>query len=278
MDMIITAEHRLLAQEGHLASASLLSGFEALAKIDYDRAGTIYSTLFALSIGMERIMKIAVILNHKAANDLANPTDKQLKALGHSITELYEHVRLIGAAHGLADGWFEARSHHYDALEALSEFALGSRYYNFDQLTNGKQHPDPLVRWFKVHIQIAEHVLSHRRLERIMGRARAFCEARGALGWEWGPLGRWELTIDVNYQICAAHATRGQCVWAIIEILKPVCQLIEILTDKVQALEVEKGSESATPYMIEFFPFRWTPREAAIRRKAWSSLFHLGGR
>lgn len=267
-----------MAQEGHLASSSLLSGFEALAKIDYDRPGTIYSTLFSLSIGLERMMKIAVILDHKATHDLSNPTDKQLKALGHSITDLYAKARAAGESRGITDGWFDVGSDHHDMMAALSEFARGSRYYNFDQLTNGSQHPDPLVRWFKVHMQLAERVLTNRRLEQIMSRAQTFCETRGMLGWEWGPLGRWELTIDVNYQVLATRMTRGHCVWTIIESIEPIYNLIDRLTDDVQNMETQKGVESTTPYMTEFFPFCLATREATIRRKAWTTLFHFGGR
>lgn len=267
-----------MAQEGHLASSSLLSGFEALAKIDYDRQGTVYNTLFALSVGLERMMKIAVVLDHKATHDLANPTDKQLRALGHSITDLYATVRSAGEARGIKDGWCTEGSDHHDMLAALAEFAVASRYYNFDQLTKGTEKLDPLIRWFRVHLDIAETVLPNWRLERFMSRARTFCEDRGYLGWEWGPLGRIELTIDVNYQVVIANATRGHCVWTIIQIIRPIYRLIDRLTDDVQQMETTKGVASTVPYMTEFFPFCLASREAAIRRKAWTTLFHLGGR
>ena len=268
-----------MAQEGHLASSSLLAGFEALAKINYDRPGTIYSALFQLSVGLERMLKIAVILDHKARNNLANPTDKQLKAFGHSITDLYAKVRTAGESRGRVDGWFDVDSDHHDLLAALSQFARGSRYYNFDQLTNGVQNPDPLIEWFKVHMQVAESVLPYKRLERIMNDARSFCEERRLFNWEWGPTGQYELTIDVTYQMEVARVTRGHCVWAIIEITKPVYWLIDALTMEVHSLEIEaKIERSAVPYMTEFFPFCLAHRDDTIRRKAWTTLFIFSGR
>jgi hypothetical protein len=277
--MIFSAEHRLMAQEGHLASSSLLAGFEALAKINYDKPGTIYSTLFHLSIGLERMMKIAVILDHKAMHNLANPTDKQLRGLGHSITDLYAKVRTAGEARGNAGGWFDQDTDHHDLLAALSEFARGSRYYNFDQLVNGSQNPDPIVRWFKVHMQIAESVLPYRRLEKIMTKARAFCDTHHMYNWEWGPMGRYDLTVDVTYQVEVARVTRGHCVWTIVETILPIYRLIDHLTKKVHHMENQSGiTSSAVPYMTEFFPFCLATRKSAVRRKAWATLFHFAGR
>ncbi len=273
-----SAEHRLLAQEGHLASSSLLSGFEALATIDYDRQGTVYSALFSLSVGLERMIKIAVILEHKANHELANPTDKQLRTFGHSIIDLYSAARAAGLSMGINDGWFDENSDHYDMLDALSEFAVASRYYNFDQLSKRTDKADPLIRWFRVHLNLAESVLPNWRLEKFMARARTFCEDRGFLGWEWGPLGRIELTIDANYQVAIANATRGHCVWTLIETIQPIYRLIDHLTDEVQKMETAKGVVSTVPYMTEFFPFCLTSREAAVRRRSWTTMYHMGGR
>lgn len=268
-----------MAQEGHLASSSLLSGFEALARVDYDQAGTIYSTLFALSVGLERMMKIAVILDHKLANDLANPSDKQLKAYGHSLTGLYAKLKALAAARGQTDGWFEADTTHDDLLVALSEFARGSRYYNFDQLGKGSEHPDPLVRWFNVHMQVAEDGLSYRRRTQIMSKAQDFCNRRGMFGWEWGYRGRYDLSIDITYEHEVARVSRGHCVWTILEIIKPIYRLIDLLVGEAHQLENAKEVKSSgVPYLTEFFPFCFATRDDAIRRTAWTKLFKFSGR
>lgn len=94
-----------------------------------------------------------------------------------------------------------------------------------------------------------------------------------------GPRGRYDLTIDVTYQFEVARISRGHCVWTIIEILKPIYGLIDRLTKEVHQLEIAKGVEDPTvPYMIEFFPFCLANKDAAVRRKAWTTLFHIAGR
>jgi hypothetical protein len=277
--MIFSHEFRMMAQEGHLASTSFLAAFEALAKIDYDKPGTIYSTLFQLATGFERTMKIAFILDHKARNDLANPPNAQLLKFKHSVTALYISLRSAAEARSMADGWFETHTNQRELLTVLSEFSRASRYYNLDQLVSGQETTDPLTRWFAVHMQIAEDALSYRHLSGIMQRAQQHCEALGLLGWEMGPKGQLDLTIDVTYQLGVARVSRGHCVWTVIEILKPIYRLIDRLVDEVHQLEQQNGIETHTvPYMAEFFPFCLVDKDTAIRRKTWTTLFQIGGR
>jgi hypothetical protein len=277
--MIFSHQFRMMAQEGHLASISLLGGFEALAKLDYDKPGTVYSTLFQLATGLERLMKIAFILEHKATNDLTDPSDAQLRTLGHSITDIYVVLQSSARTRSITDGWFEAPTKQGQLLAALADFSCTSRYYNIDQVVGGRDSPDPLTRWFSVHMQIASDCISNNRLNEIMQRARTYCEERGMFGWEMGPTGQWDLTIDVTYQLEIARISRGLCVWTIIEVLKPIYCLIDRLTREVHQLEQQKAIAAPTvPYMTEFFPFCLADKRTAIRRKAWTKLFHIAGR
>jgi hypothetical protein len=268
-----------MTQEGHLASVSMLAGFEALSKLNYEKPGTVYLTLFQLSTGLERIMKIAFILNYMSNNDLKYPCKKDLKFFGHNISDLYEKLRETAKKRSMTNGWFKDQSIHAEAIAALSEFAVSTRYYNTDQLVGHQIASNPLIRWFEVHLKIAEAAISQTRLDGIKDRAVAFCEERALLGYEMGPMGRLELTIDVNYQLEVARVSRGQFVWAIIETLKPIYSLLDQLVVDVHNLEKTKNIDVHTvPYMTEFFPFCLTDKRTAVRRKQWKSLFSIGGR
>ncbi|TBG08445.1 hypothetical protein ELG79_36610 [Rhizobium leguminosarum] len=274
--MIYSNAFRMMAQEGHLASTSLLAGFENINKIHYDKPGTVYSALFQLATGFERIMKVALILDHKVRHDLNNPTDKQLKAFGHSVSGLYD---TLAKAHPSIDGWVATDSLHNEFLLVVSEFARGSRYYNIDQLVSGAKNPDPLVRWAGLHLDIARHYFSYKKISGVMDRARKHCERFGQFGYEMGLRGEYDLTIDVTFEMEIARLSRGHCVWVAIETLKPVCALIEKLCGQIHKMEIQMGHANPTvPFMAEFFPFGMTERQTAIRRKAWSSLFFIAGR
>ena len=268
----------MMAQEGHLASTALLSGFEGVRGIDYDKPGTVYSTLFDLAIGFERLLKIIVILEHRLSNDLVFPSDAELRKLGHSISGLYSRCEAEGVKRTVTDGWPLPESHHAKLLTVLTEFASGSRYHNLDQMVGGFQNRDPLVRWFEMHIKFAEDCLPSRRIEATMARAQAHCDRIGLFGWEWGPLGRYDLTVDVTYQHEVTRLTTGHLVWAIIQTIKPVYRVLDKLVWEIQQIEIAQGIEATVPDMTEFFPFGHTVREDALRRKRWTKLFALGGR
>ena len=93
-----------------------------------------------------------------------------------------------------------------------------------------------------------------------------------------GPLGRYDLTIDVIYQLEVTRLATGHLVWALLELLKPVYRVLSRLVRDLQDMEAARGMDPTVPFMTEFFPFGLTLREDALRRKQWTKLFHMAGR
>lgn len=279
-NMNYSTDFRLMAQEGHLASNALLSGFEAINRMDYDKPGTIYSALFQLVTGFERIMKIVVILNHKTQHELRNPTEAQMREFGHSIDKLNAHCKDIDRQRGFSINSFdEGTTLQAEIINFLTKFASRTRYYNLNQLLSDSENVDPLSQWFAIHFRIAEHHLSYKRRDAVMSRARTHCDRNNLFGWEMGPMGRYDLTVNVTFQHEVARLSKGHCVWALIEILKPIYHLIDCLTDEVHEIEQKQQLGNLTvPHMTDFFPFYLTTKDTAVKRKAWTSLFHIAGR
>jgi hypothetical protein len=264
-----------MAQEAHLMSASLLSGFDLFHRSDFDRPGSLYSAFFQLSTGLERLMKIVVILDHKVNNNLKTPTDRQLRAFGHSIIDCYSRCNSIAAAQDrVMDKWFAPGDLEYRLLEFLSEFASGARYYNLDRLVGAKHADDPLIRWYHVQISIARKYLSTKRREAIMQDARDHCEKFSLFGWEIGPRGEYDLTIDVTYQMEILKRTRGHCIWTIVRILQPFYFLLETLCDEIHKIDEKNGSDNTSvPHMTEFVAFFLCDQRTCVRRKNWLSTY-----
>jgi hypothetical protein len=221
-------------------------------------------------------MKIVVILDHKTRHALGNPTDKQLRAFGHSLVDLYAKSKIIASERSLpSDGWFSSGQLEHDVLAFLSEFAKGSRYYNLDQLAgSGTKADEPLTKWYRVQMAIMEVNLPRAKREIVMQLARDHCDKFKLYGWELGPRGEYDLTIDVTYQLKVLRQTRGHCVWTIIKILRPFYDLLDRLCTDVHEIEVSKGIETPTvPYMAEFVPFFLCDRKTSIRRKNWMMCY-----
>ena len=79
----------LLQQEGHLISSCFTTGLTKLRTAHVHNKGASYSALLNLSVGTERMLKAAIIIDHMLKNSLAVPTRKQLQSYGHDLLQLY---------------------------------------------------------------------------------------------------------------------------------------------------------------------------------------------
>lgn len=83
----------LLQQEGYLTRSSLYTGFSSLSKGNINNnKGDFYVAFFQLSIGLERLMKLTLILDYMAANELRLPDNKWLKGFSHNLVELLQSI------------------------------------------------------------------------------------------------------------------------------------------------------------------------------------------
>ncbi|CAN7495094.1 hypothetical protein LJR225_003481 [Phenylobacterium sp. LjRoot225] len=264
-------EFRMLIQEARLTQASLLSGLEFLRKADYDQPGSFYAAFFQLSIGLERLFKLVIILDHKARHDRQNPTDRQLRAVGHELVGAYQACRTIaGAQDSKVSQWFEPDSLEGRLLGLLAEFAAGSRYYNLDQLAGAGRHEDPLTGWYGVHTEIANHYISHSRQAAINALAIRHCDSHGLFGWERGLDGQFRPQVDGVFLHELFLRSSGYCVWTVIRILRPFHALLRRQCQVLHAMDDAHGRPQTTvPELYEFFPFFLSDRAASLRRRRW---------
>lgn len=129
---------------------------------------------------------------------------------------------------------------------------------------------EPLTKWYRIQMAIAEVSLPPAKREAVMQLARDHCDKLKLYGWELGPRGGYDLTIDVTYRVEVLRRTRGHRIWTIIKILYPFYNLLGRLCTEVHEIEMSKGIETPTvPYMGEFVPFFLCDRQTSIRRKNW---------
>jgi len=143
--------YSLLNSEAYTASGLIGSGLTMLRKMDFSRETYFSQSLFSLSIGLERLMKLIIIYDYRYSNEGNFPSNEYLKhQIGHNLTKLYSNIKCI-AARFEKDRLFnevDADPICTKILSILTDFAMNSRYYNLDQLSQAKSvGKNPINEW-----------------------------------------------------------------------------------------------------------------------------------
>ncbi|HUX65541.1 MAG TPA: hypothetical protein VMV42_00200 [archaeon] len=276
--MIFGNEFHMLKQEGYLAQSALLTGIEALRKTDHDQPGNLYSALFQLSTGFERLMKIALIVHHKGLNNLINPKGNTLRnEMRHDLLKLYQTCKAYATELGIEQSkWAERDSIEWDFVKELSNFARGARYFNLDSFSENKSamNIDPLINWNKLHLRIANAYINGARQVKLNASAVSHCDNFKLYGFERSATGDFITQVDATFIHALLIEANPYLVWTVIKILRPFNQLLSRLTGIVRRLEEEKQMDAYTiPDMDEFFPMCFCDFRTATRRKRWASIY-----
>ena len=269
--MIETPECRALAREISLAAQTLCAGLTALRRANAAKTGLYYEAFFNLATGLERLCKIVLIVDYAIDHDGEFLTDSGLSKFGHDIQDLVCETTRIRA------------KHHYNATLAqfpndevvtlainfLSEFAKGTRYYNLDFLQKkSNTHHDPLHRW---HDVVGSEILRKHYTERMSENHHAIAKD---VGKELEPNVSVHLAMEdgsmiTNVTSMLVHNQETEVVqrWAQFYILRLVRYLSMLISDLES--ESHRRNLKSVPYLSEFLcPFRVPDRDFK-RRKTW---------
>ncbi|MFE7326546.1 hypothetical protein ACFU8W_16450 [Streptomyces sp. NPDC057565] len=160
--MMDTPEWRPLTHEAGLASYSLRGGLASLRKANYADPQVYYGGFFQYTIGLERIMKLALIVDYVVENG-SFPSDHQfMKKYGHKLTDLLARLGDVRSRLDVSARVWELPDADLTdaAIGVLSDFAIGARYYNIDVLTGKAKTRDPVERWFS---EVGQLLMSKRK-------------------------------------------------------------------------------------------------------------------
>ena len=263
------ASFLLLQQEGHLISSCLGIGLTDLRAAHVHNKGAFYSALFNLSVGIERLMKALLIIEHMLNNNLSVPTKKQLKAYGHNINELYDCCVLIAKKRNFTFPGKDALNPvQRELLSLLSDFAQTTRYHNLDALNPSHVGKDPLVHWGDILLLILEHDVTRFQKEKILNQANLVASAIDDItvtlmnGLDKRPLSTVEaLALPGLHDQAAKHA-----VLHLVNILFPLRELASDLSHLAYTLNTPTPP---FPQMQEFIEWIWNDRQYVLRKKKW---------
>jgi hypothetical protein len=142
-----------MMREAGIAAESLFGGLTALRKANYAQASLYNYAFFGISIGLERMMKLAILVESRARPNGAYPTESEFRnSYKHDLLKLFTRVEEIRAGYSGRLRWdLPNRDVSMVALKILSDFATLTRYYNIDVLVGSSRvagQRDPVEAWF----------------------------------------------------------------------------------------------------------------------------------
>ena len=273
---MLSESFALFQQEGFLARSSLLAGLNALRKANVEdtNKGLFYSGFFELSIGFERLMKLVLVIDHMANNDLRPMTDQELKnKYGHKIESLYNSCAKLNESLGRStEDFYGEDTFEWKIIHFLHEFALSARYYNLSKLTNGQRTNDPLSEWWALLTCVIHSDVSRKKIEKIESESLAYCDnfAGNSFTMMRGLDGQLMTTLDAVMYPRLVDAAAPYMVWQVFKIFSPFYFLISDVVDAAHAIEHSKDIDHPhVPYMYEFFPFLLLDRSDVIKKRKW---------
>ncbi|MEB0005155.1 hypothetical protein QN412_19320 [Pseudomonas sp. RTB3] len=264
---------RTLQQEAHVIRSCLTIGLTELRNADLNEKGRYYTAFFQLAIGIERLAKLALILDHMAQNNLKAPGQKVVKDYGHDLLTLVSKVEDVVRARGYTvSSDFPNDSFCLRALAFLSDFAKGMRYANLDALASGNQQRDPLSEWNKILQDVAVTKVGAAAKHKIdtMAAAASHVLSDRVAVFASDLTGK-PLTLSSAFsEPSILDAASKYMVWEIITLLAPLRDAVVEAGDAADALasSVDPNGDRV-PVLSEFFDFIWLDRTYVFRKKRW---------
>lgn len=275
--MAFSATWVLLEQEGLLAQACLCNGLTALRRANLgDKKGLFYSAFFELSIGFERMLKLVMILDHMARNQLVPPDSKTVEGYGHRLRSLFDAAKAVCAAHGVtALDAFLPDSLPIVILDFLDDFAHpGGRYSNINKLTGHKHQAmgDPIVQWGEIANQIMrEHATLRERKRAQLNGLVAGAAFGGAAASLISDLNQQQMdVVPLHVRASELDTAAKHAIYALVTLIAALREVIYSLCGAAWSANPPGTSGAATvPDMKEFFQFAWADKQYVMRKRQW---------
>jgi hypothetical protein len=266
-----------LQQESYLIASCIGGGLTAVRKAPWDK-GEWYNSFFQLSIGLERLMKAIIIVDHINRGQIHTLTKDDLKKkFGHNLITQFTHVGTISvpatppsAAVPTVPNPVSVVSHSstgYAILEFLSKFGVGTRYHNLDSLVSAPTGVDPLTDWKTILDRILSEDVTQRRLDKVAFESdlMAHRAASGVVVISHG-LDKTPLDLKGMFQNGPLQNEAARfVVFHLLEIIRP---LVECLSDLCHAAYYVPTSD--VPEMQEALTFAMVDEKRLILdKKLW---------
>ena len=267
--------YRTIEQEAHVVRSCLCVGLTEIRNANLNEKGRYYSAFFQLAIGIERLAKLALILDHLAQNNLVAPGHQVVKAYGHDLHTLIARVEDTATVRGYAASSDFPQSLLCKSVQAfLSEFATGMRYANLDALASGSARRNPLREWNAILQAAVTRSVSKSTQQRVATRSAAVSQAlSGRVAVIASDLAGDPLTLNSAFaEPSLLDSASKHLVWELVTLLVPLRDVVVkagYATDAIAVAAFGNRTETRVPELSEFFEFLAADRTYVLRKKRW---------
>lgn len=263
-----------LAKEAGLAAEHLALGATALGRANYAQKAHYSQAFFALTIGLERSAKLALVVDHAISHGGSFPTARSVRKHGHDLRSLLDFADDIAAqfqSQQVTSDRLPRGPIHNEIVSILTDFADNvTRYFNLDFVTGGSATDvqDPIEAWNdRVIAPVLEKHLSERKARRIRANAEA-----AAVMMEPFTLVRHHsesgeelnTVFDASLQTGLLNAATPYCRMYVMQIMRFFSHLMSDLTYASHVAQLEE-----IPSLSEFYRVFNNDDAYFRRRKTW---------
>lgn len=270
--MTIRDSYALLTLEGHLVQASLTHGLTALRAANIHQKGTFYSAFFHLSIGLERLMKVILIIDHMASNSMNPPSDRLLRKHGHDLVTLFDYLLALPDPKPNPLDRVDRTAIPFQILTFLSGFAKHTRYYNLDSLVDSPSAADPLYEWHDIIAAILSVDITAKQKRKAEERGMAMIAATWDKALVIGQnLDGTPMTLSDAALLPQVHDLAARhAVFHVLEVVQSLKDILDYAVDHSHHTARSLGTtECPVPYMTEFLDFFCLDKKLILGKKRW---------
>jgi len=231
------------------------SSLAGLREADSALPGRFYAAFFNYAIGLERLLKIILLLD-KWHHERKFLTDDELRAKGHNVQKLYNDARPLFARYTVKwNPTYEPDKIRSDLLSFLANFANGNRYYNLTALAGALpcHAVDPIQTWEELLYRVYEQDVPN--AEPITLRENAE-----------------DPDFDWTHDVVVAAASPYMCC-RLVQLLAPLQRLLIAINRSVKEDDFKLGGEatdpSIPPNMEEFLDFVCEDKAVILQSQDW---------
>ena len=166
--------------DSNLGNAELVgSGVTALGRASFaDKFGEYYTAFFGLSVGLERLCKLALVADHAISHNGRMPDERVVSRFGHKLVDVMDAVDAVAQKHKLTPEYPRPLTTiSVKIIECLDAFADArrGRYANFAAIGNPKLgQEEPIRKWWGdvAELILEEQYFGKHAQERVAGAAR----------------------------------------------------------------------------------------------------------